>query len=183
MLTKKTLFIIFCAVLMTLAGYVPSNASEGMPMQISSTTIAPGGKIPDNYTCKGEGISPDISWKFVSEKAKSLAMIMEDPDAPSAIWMHWVIYNIPATTPGLLANIPATESLDNGTLQGRNSFGKIGYGGPCPPPGGGPHRYFFRIYALDAPLNLKSGSTAEEVRAAMGNHILEQAELMGRFER
>jgi len=152
-------------------------------MQIGSTSLVPDGKIPEKYTCRGANVSPDLYWKSAPEKTKAFALIVDDPDAPAGAWVHWVVYNIPAETRSLPAHIPATGSLENGMTQGKNSFGGIGYGGPCPPPGHGPHRYFFRLYALDAPLRLDAGASREELTAAMKGRILGQAELMGRFER
>ncbi|MBI3441214.1 MAG: YbhB/YbcL family Raf kinase inhibitor-like protein [Proteobacteria bacterium] len=152
-------------------------------MKISSTAFVRDAKIPAKYTCEGADISPDLAWEGIPEKTKTLALIMDDPDAPAGTWVHWVVYNIPATVHAFPAHVPVSERLDNGALQGRNSFRKIGYGGPCPPPEHGPHRYFFLLYALDIPLDLKAGASKEDLKAAMSGHILEQAELMGRFER
>ena len=143
----------------------------------------PGEKIPEKYTCQGADVSPEIIWDGMADKSKTFTLIMDDPDAPSGTWVHWIIYNIPAEQHHLLTHVPSLERLDNGACQGRNSFKKIGYDGPCPPEGHGPHRYFFRIYALDGPLNLKPGASNEEVKTAMTGHILDQAEMVGRFER
>jgi hypothetical protein len=152
-------------------------------MRIKSGAFSPEGKIPERYTCQGENISPEISWEGAPEKTQTFALILDDSDAPAGAWVHWVVYNIPGAARGLPPHVPATERLENDAVQGRNSFRKIGYGGPCPPQGHGPHRYFFRLYALDARLNLKPGAGKEEVMSAMNGHILGEAGLMGRFER
>jgi hypothetical protein len=152
-------------------------------MLIGSTSLVSGKNIPEQFTCRGANISPDIYWKSLPAKTKSLALVMEDPDAPAGTWVHWVVYNIPAETPSLPTHLPAKRTMEDGTRQGKNSFGDIGYGGPCPPPGHGPHRYFFRLYALDTLLNLEPGADKEELTTAMDGHILGKAELMGRFER
>jgi len=113
--------------------------------------------------------------------AKTIAIIADDPDAPAGTWVHWVVYNLPAEGLGLIENTPQTETLNGGGLQGKNDFGKIGYGGPCPP--SGTHRYFFKFYVLDSELPLKSGATKAEVEKAMEGHIAGQAQLMGTYHR
>ena len=152
-------------------------------MQIKTGAFSPESRIPEKYTCQGADISPALSWEGVPEKTRSFSLIMDDPDAPGKTWVHWVIYNIPAETRSLPERFSPAERLKNGLLQGRNDFGEIGYGGPCPPPGHGPHRYFFKLYALDTDLNLKPGAGKKDVEKAMDGHILGQAELIGRFER
>lgn len=152
-------------------------------MKLKSTDFGPGQKIPGEYTCTGNNISPKIIWDDLPEKTKSLVLIVDDPDAPVGNWTHWLAYNIPANTRGLPPAIPPKMKLDSGILQGKNDFRKIGYGGPCPPQGHGPHRYFFRLYALDEILNLKPGAEKEELERAMTGHILDQAEIMGQYER
>jgi len=121
------------------------------------------------------------SFLNIPENAKSLALIMEDPDAPSGLFVHWVIYNIPASFGGLPEGIPNNSKLEYGIEQGVNDFGKIGYGGPCPPDR--PHRYFIKLYALDTILNLPSGLNREELLSAMKGHIISTAQLMGIYER
>lgn len=153
-------------------------------MRISSTAFLAQGIIPAKYTCDGSNSSPDLAWEEISEDVvKSFALIADDPDAPSGTWVHWVIYNIPATKNGLPAGVSNMDRLTDGTRQGRNSFRMIGYGGLCPPLGDGSHRYYFRLYALDIMLDLKSGASRSELEAAMKGHILGRAELMGRYER
>ncbi|GIW69038.1 MAG: hypothetical protein KatS3mg100_532 [Candidatus Parcubacteria bacterium] len=144
-------------------------------LSLTSPTFSNGGVIPKTYTCDGEDICPPLRISGVPENAKALALIMDDPDAPVGVWDHWVVFNIP----------PDVEEIPEGTepsgVSGRNSWGREGYDGPCPPDR--EHRYFFRLYALDEPLALSSGSTKEEVLRAMEGHILAQAELMGRYDR
>ena len=148
-----------------------------MTLSITSSAFKNGSTIPAVYTCKGDDTSPALSWKDPPSNTKSFALIMEDPDAPGGIWVHWVIYNIPASARGLQAAAPTQAQLADGSLNGVNSWGELGYGGPCPP--SGTHRYFFRLYALDAMLNLSSGANKGQVLSAMQNHILAQGELMG----
>lgn len=152
-----------------------------MEIQISSSAFGHEGFIPQKYTCDGENISPPLSWKNIPSGTKSIAIINDDPDAPVGTWVHWVIYNIPPTANGLPENIKPMEKLPDGTLQGRNSWGKIGYGGPCPP--SGVHRYFFKIYALDKVLDLKPGATKEELLKAMKGHILAEGQFYGKYSR
>ncbi|MBN1897636.1 MAG: YbhB/YbcL family Raf kinase inhibitor-like protein [Spirochaetes bacterium] len=150
-------------------------------MILTSSAFKEGGMIPSKYTCDGENISPSVSWENFPEGTKSFAIICDDPDAPAGTWVHWVIFNIPAKTRSLPANVSPEKELNDGTLQGLNDFRKIGYGGPCPP--SGVHRYFFKIYALDVVLELSAGATKAQLLKAMENHILAQAKIMGRYQR
>ena len=149
------------------------------PMQVTSTAFKEGQPIPRQYTCDGVNISPPLEWNGAPKSAKTIAIIADDPDAPSGTWVHWVVYNLPAENIGLVENLPVSESLKAGGLQGRNDFQKIGYGGPCPP--SGTHRYFFKVYALDFELPLKAGATKADVEKAMQGHIVAQAQLMGTY--
>jgi hypothetical protein len=153
-----------------------------MSLQITSSAFSAGEIIPRKFTCDGPDVSPKLAWNDLPAKTQSLALIMDDPDAPVGTWVHWVLFELPANAKELSEGVAKREQLPNGALQGRNDFGKIGYGGPCPPPGK-PHRYFFKLYALDAKLNLKAGATKAEVERAMKGHILAQAELVGRYGR
>jgi len=137
--------------------------------------------IPTRYTCDGQDISPPLKWKDVPEETISLALICDDPDAPAGTWVHWVIFNIPSTLEGLKEKVPTKKELKDSTLQGKNDFDKIGYGGPCPPDE--KHRYFFKLYALDSMLNLNSGATKKELVEAMQDHIIAKAELVGNYSR
>ncbi|NOY77189.1 MAG: YbhB/YbcL family Raf kinase inhibitor-like protein [Calditrichaeota bacterium] len=152
-----------------------------MALQLISSAFEAGGMIPARYTCDGANVSPPLSWEGVPPNAKSLALICDDPDAPMGTWVHWVLFDLPTTITQLPEDVPPKKNLANSARQGLNDFRKIGYGGPCPP--GGIHRYFFRLYALDTFLNLPPGVTKAELLKAMEGHILEQAELIGKYGR
>jgi Raf kinase inhibitor-like YbhB/YbcL family protein len=152
-----------------------------MAIIISSTAFTDGDMIPRDYTCDGKDISPPLAWTGVPEGTKSLAMICDDPDAPMGTWVHWVLFNIPATVNGLSQNIPSDEVLENGAIHGINDFRRLGYGGPCPP--GGTHRYYFKIYALDTELSLEPGINKAKLLKAMDGHIIAEGQLMGRYKR
>lgn len=153
-----------------------------MSLALKSTAFPNGGTIPQKYTCDGADISPALSWNGVPAAAQSLALIADDPDAPMGTWTHWLIWNIPAKATLLPEETPKTNLLDNGARQGLNDFKRIGYGGPCPPPGK-PHRYYFKLYALDTRLELKAGARRDELEPAIKPHILAQAEWMGTYGR
>ena len=144
-------------------------------MKLTSPAFENNKDMPSEYTCDGPNVLPDLNLEDVPENAKSLALIMDDPDAPAGTWVHWIVWNIS----------PSTKKIAKGTepqgIQGTTSFGKSGYGGPCPP--FGTHRYFFKLYALDTTLNLKEGSNKEDLEAAIDGHIIEKAELMGTYKR
>ncbi len=150
-----------------------------MPIQITSSAFSQGQPIPEKFTCKGENISPALSWTEPSTGTQSFALIMDDPDAPAGTWVHWVLFNIPASARSLPEAFPSDATLPNGSLSGNSSFGGPGYGGPCPP--SGTHRYFFKLYALDEMLAISVGATKGELEKAMVGHILAQGELMGTF--
>jgi Raf kinase inhibitor-like YbhB/YbcL family protein len=152
-----------------------------MPFQITSTAFTQGNPIPAVYTCTGRKISPPLAWNNAPAGTQSFALIVDDPDAPGGTWTHWVIYNIPSTEVGLAEDNQPLERLGNGSLSGKNSWGKVGYGGPCPP--SGMHRYFFKFYALESALSLSSGATAAQLVQAMQGHILATAELMGTYSK
>jgi Raf kinase inhibitor-like YbhB/YbcL family protein len=152
-------------------------------MQISSKVFAEGKAIPKEYTGDGKDASPPLQWTAAPAGTKSLALICDDPDAPRAEpWVHWVIYDLPGTALDLPEGVPTTGSLSSGAKQGRNDFGNTGYGGPAPPRGK-PHRYFFKLFALDAMLNLKEGATKKQVEEAMKVHVLAEGQLMGTYQR
>ena len=152
-----------------------------MAFELKSTAFTQGGNIPQKFTCDGPDVSPALSWNEPPGGTKSISLIMDDPDAPAGTWVHWVLYDVAAPARELAENVPKDQELPNGARQGRNDFGRIGYGGPCPPRGA-THRYFFKLYALDAKTNLKPGATKAELEKAMQGHIVAQAELMGRFK-
>lgn len=153
-----------------------------MVLYLLSSAFGNGESIPVAYTADGGDISPPLRWGNVPAETVSLALVCEDPDAPVGNWVHWVLYNVPPDREELPEGIPPDEQvLEDGTIQGDNSWGRTGYGGPSPP--SGTHRYFFRLYALDTSLDLEPGATAGELREAFEGHVLEQAELMGRYGR
>jgi Raf kinase inhibitor-like YbhB/YbcL family protein len=151
------------------------------PLHVTSSAFKDGEAIPAQYTCDGTNISPPLDLASVPTGTKSLALISEDPDAPGGTWGHWVLFNLPADTATIEANIPATAALPNGATHGRNSWGNAAYGGPCPP--AGTHRYFFKVYALDTVLPLKKRVSARKLAKAMQGHILAQGHLMGTYSR
>lgn len=153
-----------------------------MALEIKSTAFEAGGTIPKKYTGDGPDVSPPLSWSAPPAGTKSLALICDDPDAPRGTWVHWVLWGLPPDTRELAEDVPKTETLASGAKQGRNDFGNIGYGGPSPP-AGKPHRYFFKLYALDTQLDLKPGATKADVEKAIASHILAQGELMGKYGR
>ena len=155
-----------------------------MSMTITSTAFAPAGEIPELYTCEGRDISPALAWSGVPPGAKSLALIVDDPDAPDPrapkmTWVHWILYNMPPATTGLPEAV-RPEALPAGTGQGINDWKRTGYGGPCPPIGR--HRYYHKLYALDAMLRLDR-PTKKQLEAAMQGHVLASAELMGTYQK
>jgi Raf kinase inhibitor-like YbhB/YbcL family protein len=164
--------------------FLTPDQAKGAPMsfQVSSTAFAGSQMIPKKSTCDGSDVSPELSWKDAPAGTKSFALIMDDPDAPAGTWVHWVLYNISADTKDLLEGVARQEQLPDGSRQGRNDFRKIGYAGPCPPPGK-PHRYYFKLYALDAKLDLNAGASKADVERAMKGHVLSQVELIGRYGR
>lgn len=151
-------------------------------ISISAEGFKEGEAIPEEYTCKGKDISPSLSWKETPAGTKSFTLIMDDPDAPAEPFVHWIIYNIPADTQKLPKSMPLKKTLADGSLQGITDMGGPGYSGPCPPPGK-PHRYYFRIYALDIKLDLPPAASRNQVESAMKGHILAKGELMGKFKR
>ena len=151
---------------------------------LSSSAFKEGAPIPRKYTCDGEDVSPPLSWTAPPAKTAELALICDDPDAPRGTFTHWVLYGLPASTASLQENVAKTETLPKvgGAKQGKNSAGRIGYMGPCPPSGPA-HHYQFMLYALDAKLDLKPGLTAKDLRKAMEGHVLGEAELVGLYSR
>ncbi len=146
-------------------------------MQISSTAFSEGSTIPRQYTADGDDVSPPLKWTDPPAGTKSFTLICDDPDAPRGTWVHWVLFNLPADT----RELPQDAADDLGR-QGKNDFGRRGYGGPSPPKGK-PHRYFFKLYALDTTLELPEGSTKAQVEKAMKGHVLAEAQIMGKYGR
>jgi Raf kinase inhibitor-like YbhB/YbcL family protein len=150
-------------------------------MHLTSTAFSYGEFIPTKYSCKGEDVSPSLTWTEPPAGTQSFALIMDDPDAPVGTWVHWVLFNLPASARGLSEGMPADLTFTDGSVQGVTSARSHGYHGPCPP--SSTHRYFFKLYALDTMLSLTSDADKKEVLVAMEDHILAQAELMGKFSK
>jgi len=153
-----------------------------MAFTVSCDAFAHGGAIPSKFTCDGEDLSPHIAWKGIPAGTKSLVLIMDDPDAPMGTFVHWVLYDMPGITHELAEGMAKTPTLANGAKQGTNDYPRVGYGGPCPPRGK-PHRYYFKLYALDVMLNLDPRLTKQQVEEAMKGHIKAKAEYMGTYGR
>ncbi len=172
---KNTLFLLIALL----------TGGTAMTMELSSTAFGPGAPIPTRYTCEGNDVSPPLQWQGVPAGTKSLALIVDDPDAPDPrapkmTWVHWVLANLPADSAGLPEGI-APAALPKGTVEGSNDWKRTGYGGPCPPVGR--HRYFHRLYALDILLDHLKHPTKAQLEAAMKGHVLAHAELVGTYEK
>ena len=170
--------IIFKSILVFIISFICPGSYA---MELKSSAFKNNEIISKLYTCDGKDISPPLNWNDIPEKTKSLALICDDPDAPAGTWVHWVVYNIKSASKELPAKIPHQETMSNGAKQGINDFGKIGYGGPCPPVG--THRYFFKLYALDSMLDLEPGATKKQLLQAMEGHVLAETELIGKYKR
>lgn len=157
-----------------------SRVAQGQTLQLASSSF-PGGQIPVRYTCKGAEVSPQLAWSAPPQGTASLALIMIDPDAPRGTFTHWVLFNLPPATRALPEGLSKIGQLADGSLQGTNSAGEIGYLGPCPPPGP-PHHYHFKLYAVNERLNLPAGVTRAQVKTALQGHILARGELVGLFQ-
>lgn len=151
-----------------------------MAFQLFSNAFVDGGWIPDLHTCQGADVSPSLEWNGEPPGTRSFALILDDPDAPAGTWNHWLLYDLAPKA----RNLPQGYKVGSLGVSGRNSWGKLGYGGPCPPKGHGPHRYFFRLYALNVEsLGLPAGAEREEMERALKTRILAEAQYMGRYER
>jgi Raf kinase inhibitor-like YbhB/YbcL family protein len=176
-----------CSLFITILVYSGQSKNQtgkikgGEKMEIKSSAFKEGAMIPGKYTCDNIDISPPLEWSQFPDGTKTFALICDDPDAPMGTWVHWVLFNLPGNILELPENVQKLEVLKNGARQGKNDFGKIGYGGPCPP--GGTHRYYFKIYALDKELDFKPGITKKELLKAMEGHILAEGQLMGKYKR
>jgi len=158
------------------------GATGKATMQVTSTAFSEGKPIPEKYTCDSKNVSPPLQWNGAPEATKRLVLIADDPDAPVGTWVHWVLYDIPATVSALPEDLPKGQYTAQGAKQGLNDFRHLGYGGPCPPPGK-PHRYFFKLYAVDSVLNLQPGLRKQDVERAMEKHVLAEGRLMGTYQR
>jgi Raf kinase inhibitor-like YbhB/YbcL family protein len=170
---KAPLFVLFVVFAFAIPAKEISAQEAGGGMRITSPEFKHNESIPRKFTCQGEDVSPALVIEGIPEGAKSLALIVDDPDAPMGMWVHWVVYDIPVTARVEEKGIPGK--------QGMNDFGRLDYGGPCPP--SGTHRYFFKIYALDGLLNLEEGINKKQLEGAMQGHILDQAELIGLYKK
>src|SRR5438128_7202736 len=153
-----------------------------MALTLTSTAIQEGKPIPKQYTADGQNLSPPLKWTDPPPGTKSFALICEDPDAPRGTFTHWLLFNLPAESRELNEGVPTEATRPNGTLQGTNDFGKVGYGGPSPPPGK-PHRYAFKLFALDRPLDVKTGAKEDQLLTAMKGHILAEGQVTGTYGR
>jgi Raf kinase inhibitor-like YbhB/YbcL family protein len=152
-----------------------------MAFQLTTTAFKNNASIPKKFTCDGEDVSPALAWSDPPAGTKSLALIVDDPDAPAGTWVHWVLFDLPADTRKLAEDTAKKREFPSGARQGVNDFREIGYNGPCPPRGA-EHRYFFKLYALDGKVDLKPGASKKDLERAMQGHVLGQAELIGRFQ-
>lgn len=182
---KSTMVVIPVLAFCVMAGTtLVCRDSGGQPMafEIKSAAFDPNQAVPKKYSCEGADVSPPLSWSNPPQGTKGFALIADDPDAPMGTWVHWVMYDLPADTHELPEGVPARETLNSGAKQGLNDFKKIGYGGPCPPPGR-PHRYFFKLYALDGKTDLKPRATKQQLLDAMKGHVLGEAQIVGTYKR
>lgn len=162
------------------------RADQGRPMQdiiLKSDDFIDGKRLPVDLTCDGKNVSPHLSWGNDITQAKSFSIVCDDPDAPSKTWVHWVVFNIPVSVNSLARGASGQELLPGGVIQGINDFGKVQYGGACPPHGHGTHRYFFKIYALDIMLDLTAQATKADVEQAMQGHVVGIGQIVGTYSR
>ena len=156
-------------------------AASGAVITLSSTSLQDG-RVPKEFTCDGEDKSPPLAWQVPPSGTRAFALTVTDPDAPGGTFTHWVLYNLPADANGLPEGVPKQDQLANGARQGKTDFGKVGYGGPCPPPGK-PHRYVFTLYALDSKLDVPAGALRSQVESAIQGHVLARGELTAHYGR
>ena len=173
---KRVLFLLLYSSL-----WASPITNKEVAMKIESPGFTNGGFLPSVYSCDGRDISPELRWSGVPSQAKSLVHLCEDPDAPGGMFVHWVVFNIPVSASGLPEGVSSQELQKIGAKQGRTDFGRIGYGGPCPP--SGVHRYFFKLYAITTTLSLPEGCTRKDVLKAIEGHIVANAEIMGKYQR
>ncbi len=177
---------VFCVMILILLMFVSCSrsgegAKKGPVIEVKSPAFGHAKSMSDKYTCDDVDISPPLEWKNAPAGTKSFAIICETPDNPTGNWVQWVIYDIPADITNLPQSVARTGQLDFGARQGKNDFDQVGYSGPCLP--AGEHRFFFRVYALDGPTNLKAGAKKDELVEAMKGHILAEGALMGVYGR
>jgi Raf kinase inhibitor-like YbhB/YbcL family protein len=173
--------LVVTVILWIITGRIGS-AAQPTSLQVKSPAFAASSAIPERYTCVGEDASPPLAWSAVPAGTKTLVVLVDDPDAPSGTFTHWIVYNIPADTQGLAENALKVAAPPVGYLQAMNDFGRVGYNGPCPPPGA-PHHYHFKLYALATSLNLAHDATVRDLEAAMRGRILASGEMIATFQR
>jgi Raf kinase inhibitor-like YbhB/YbcL family protein len=181
MISKDQFFLASILLFSLSSGNLWSQGGHAMSFSVKTTAFSEGGTIPKKFTCDGSDLSPGLTWAGAPAGTRSVALIADDPDAPVGTWTHWIAWNIPPEA-ALAEGLAKIESLSDGTRQGKNDFKRIGYGGPCPPPGKA-HRYFFKLYALGAKLDVKPGASRKELEGAMKGHVLAQVELVGKYGR
>ena len=159
----------------------PEEVVEEVAFELTSPHFTEGEAVPSAFSCDGQDVSPELNWVGAPPETVSFALIMDDPDAPVGTWDHWVLFNIPANRNQLSDGIEPSEQLEDGSVHGSNSWGQLGYGGPCPPDG--THRYFFQLYALDTMLDLPVGTSKEGLLQAVDGQVLGEAVLMGTYTR
>jgi Raf kinase inhibitor-like YbhB/YbcL family protein len=181
-----TLLVLMVVAYGEAAGMTPAtrtiHGGNSSHFSLTSSAFRPGHTIPVRYTCDGKGLSPPLRWQRTPRHTTVFALIVDDPDAPSGVFTHWLLFNLPSHVQSLPAGVPRTAHLKQGGMQGRNDFGKIGYGPPCPPPGK-LHHYRFTLYALDHTLRLNPGASRSQVIAALHDGLLAQARLIGTYRR
>lgn len=178
-----TAFVVLCTGCVLMPQSQESiQLSDQMTLKVTSGAFRDGEMIPVKYTGDGDDASPPLAWSGAPANVSEFALICDDPDAPMGTFTHWVIYGIPGNVSGLSEGVPQVEVLDNGATQGKNGFGKIGYGGPAPP-AGSPHRYRFHVYALDSKLDLPSGISKGDLLKAIKGHVIAEGELAGKYRR
>jgi Raf kinase inhibitor-like YbhB/YbcL family protein len=184
LVTPRLAFFILvsCCSLLLASSVLSAEPKASKKMTLRSPAFQSGADIPRKYTCDADDVSPPLHWQNTPAGTQAYALIAEDPDAPGGIWVHWVAYDLPAKTAALTEALPKTETLANGAKQGVNDFRKVGYGGPCPPPGPA-HRYYFKLYALDIATALRPRASKAQLLEAIKGHVLGEADLMGRYKR
>jgi Raf kinase inhibitor-like YbhB/YbcL family protein len=173
----QTVFLAFIA-----ANFASNSGGKKMSLELISSAFTDGNFIPAKHTADGADVSPPLKWTQPPPTTKSFALVCDDPDAPMGTWVHWVVYNIPPTTLEFKETMPKDANLPDGIRQGRTDFGSTGYGGPAPPKGK-PHRYYFKLYALDSVIDLKPGATKVELMKAIKDRVIAEATLMGKYQR
>jgi Raf kinase inhibitor-like YbhB/YbcL family protein len=185
-MNRKALLLI--AALVIVCAFQSARMSEAgkargrkVQIKVTSAVFHEGDMIPKRYTCDGANVSPPLAWTGVPQNTKSIAVLCDDPDAPMGTWVHWIMFNLPASARDLPEHVPTDLVLKSGAKQGAGDSGRIGYDGPCPP--GGTHRYYFKVYALDRQLDLEPGVRKGPFAKAIEGHILAQGHLMGKYSR